>query len=424
MTSVFTEGISFFCQKINLWRIKMNELKETVRNWKECLLYGLLALILGAVIGVIDAIFGKGLLAISELRTAHLSWFLPFLALAGILIVWVYEKFGKESSRGMGLVFAVGHGEEEKIPFRLVPLVLVSTWITHLFGGSAGREGVAVQIGATVSQCAARYIAPSASRIFLVAGVAAGFSGIFRTPIAAVLFAVEVLCCGKIDYKAMFPSLVAALTASKVSALLGLPKFTVAIKNEFSLNAKIVIKLLILGFIFGLTGKLFAGLLSFMKKVFAARIKNPYTRICIVGISLTIVLFLFHFGRYCGLGTNLISDSFTGGKIYSYDWILKLLLTIITLAAGYQGGEVTPLFSIGASLGAVIASFFGLPVELVAALGYASVFGSATNTYFAPILIGAEVFGFSNLPLFFIVHTAAHCLGSHTSIYSAQKVLS
>ena len=401
----------------------MSKLKRAAHSWKECLLYGFIALILGGVIGVIDAVFGKGLIAISRFRAAHTGWLLPFLAPAGLMIVWVYTRFGNGAGRGMGLVFAVGHGEEDKIPLRLVPFVFVSTWLTHLCGGSAGREGVAVQIGATVSHWAARLLAPEAGRIFLIAGMAAGFSGLFCTPIAATLFALEVLCAGKIYYRALFPSFVAAFAASTVSSLLGLSKFAVAVDLGFDPDAAFFVKLLVLGLIFGLVGRLFSDLLDYMKKFFARRIPNPYIRVAAVGLCLTALLLFLRGGRYCGLGTNLIEGSFSGEPIYAYDWILKLLLTILTLSAGYQGGEVTPLFSIGTSLGAALAGIFRLPVTLVSALGYAAVFGSATNTFFAPILIGAEVFGFENLPLFFIVCTASYCFGSHRSIYSAQKIL-
>ena len=402
----------------------MIDWKNAARSWKEGVLFGLIALIIGAAVGAIAAVFGRGLIAISRLRDANVMRLVPFLAPAGILIVWAYKNYGKESSRGMGLVFAVGHGDEDKIPLRLIPFVLLSTWLTHLCGGSAGREGVAVQIGATLSHWMARHFKPNAGRVFLIAGMAAGFAGLFRTPFAAILFAIEVLYAGKIDYRALFPCFTASFAASTVSSMMGLSKFTADIGAEFDLNALLFGKLLLLGLLFGLTGRLFAALLSYVKKEVATRIKNPYLRVAAVGVMLSVLLLLLHKGRYCGLGTNLIDYSFSGGEIFSYDWLLKLLLTILTLSAGYQGGEVTPLFSIGASLGIELAVLIKVPPKLCAALGYAAVFGSATNTFFAPIMIGAEVFGFENLPLFFIVCTVAHCFGTHNSIYSAQKVLS
>ena len=155
--------------------------------------------------------------------------------------------------------------------------------------------------------------------------------------------------------------------------------------------------MIILGVAFGLTGRCFSVLLQKSKKIFGEKVANPFIRIGAFAIPLVILLFLIHSGRYTGLGTNLISASFAGKTIYGYDWILKLLFTIFTLAIGFQGGEVTPLFSIGASLGIILGLLLGIPPVICAALGYAAVFGSATNTLFAPILIGLEVFGSQNI---------------------------
>lgn len=157
------------------------------------------------------------------------------------------------------------------------------------------------------------------------------------------------------------------------------------------------------------------------KETLAAVFKCPILRIAVIGVFLSIVFLLLYAGRYSGLGTNLIQYSFHGGTIFSYDWILKFMLTIITLAAGFQGGEVTPLFAIGASLGVVLAGLLHLPIAFVAALGYISVFGSATNTFFAPLFIGGEVFGFAYMPYFFIVCAIAYICNRNKSIYSLQK---
>ena len=179
---------------------------------------------------------------------------------------------------------------------------------------------------------------------------------------------------------------------------------------------------IVLGIIFGMVGGAFAWCLKLSKRKIGNRLKNPMIRIAIIGVCLSVLFLLFYKGRYSGLGTNLIQNSFYGGEIYSFDWLLKFILTILTLSAGFQGGEVTPLFSIGASLGVLLAGFFNLPIELVAALGYASVFGSATNTFFAPVFIGAEVFGYSYLPYFFVVCAISYIFNMDKSIYSLQKI--
>ena len=390
--------------------------------YKNLLILGLLGIPLGLVVGGIDAVFGRVLLAITDFRNGHPMQLIPFLAFAGALIAFAYLKFGGKSSKGMNLIFEVGHGEEEVIPLRLIPFIISGTWITHLFGGSAGREGVAVQIGATFSHWIGRKIPlKNSSHIFLVTGMAAGFAGLFGTPIAAVFFAMEVLTAGALEYQALLPAVTAAFTASAAAQFLGLEKFTFALTGKMDLAFSDMWRFLLLGILFGVVGGAFAWTLKYMKNILASHWKQPVIRIFIMGLILSVLLLLLYKGRYAGLGANLIHASFYGEEILSYDWILKFLLTVLTLAAGFQGGEVTPLFSIGASLGVVAGPILGVPSEIAAALGYAGVFGSATNTFLAPVLIGTEVFGSAYLPHFFLVCAFAYLFNLNKSIYSLQK---
>lgn len=292
----------------------------------------------GIAVGAVDAVFGRVLLYLGAVRDAHTAWFLPFLGLIGALMAWAYKRYGAGCENGMGMVFEAGHAEREAIPLRLVPFVICATWLTHLFGGSAGREGVAVQLAAA---------------------------------------------------------------------------------QEWS--AELALELTALGIVFGLTGAAFAFCLKRAKKLAQNRLKNPVLRALVMGVALSAVLYLLYRGRYCGLGTNLINASLAGESIYAWDWALKLALTVLTLSAGFQGGEVTPLFSIGASLGAALAGLLGLPAAFCAALGYAAVFGSATNTLLAPALIGAEVFGWAAAPHFFAVCALAYAVNGGRPIYSGHK---
>lgn len=292
----------------------------------------------GIAVGAVDAVFGRVLLYLGAVRDAHTAWFLPFLGLIGALMAWAYKRYVAGCENGMGMVFEAGHAEREAIPLRLVPFVICATWLTHLFGGSAGREGVAVQLAAA-------------------------------------------------------------------------PEW----------SAELALELTALGIVFGLTGAAFAFCLKRAKKLAQNRLKNPVLRALVMGVALSAVLYLLYRGRYCGLGTNLINASLAGEPIYAWDWALKLALTVLTLSAGFQGGEVTPLFSIGASLGAALAGLLGLPAAFCAALGYAAVFGSATNTLLAPALIGAEVFGWAAAPHFFAVCALAYAVNGCRSIYSGQK---
>lgn len=390
---------------------------------KNISIYVLLAVVVGIIVGAIDALFGRVLLFITDFRTEHYKMLLPFLPIAGLLITYMYNKCSKESLKGMSLVLETTQEKREGIPKALIPLVMIGTWITHLFGGSAGREGVAVQIGATLSHNISKKLnLPNNGKVMAIVGMSAGFGGLFQTPLAALFFAIEVITVGVLEYEALLPAFVGAYVASTTSHLLGLEKFFVNINDTIPIDEKAVVKIIILGIAFGLAGKAFSFSLSKLKAFMGNKFKNPYVRIGVVSIPLAILLFIVLGGRYCGLGTNIINNCFNDGTVYSYDFILKIVFTVITLSIGFQGGEVTPLFAIGASLGYVLGGVMGLNPVVTASLGYAAVFGSATNTLIAPMLIGLEVFGSQNMTMFVVVCIIAYVLNGNKSIYSAQEI--
>lgn len=391
-------------------------------DYRDTAIWVLLAVLIGLIVGGLDAVFGRILLAVSSFRTDHFYYLIPFLALAGLATVYIYQRFGKRANKGMGLVFSIGQQSDETIPRRLIPIAMLTTWLTHLFGGSAGREGVAIQIGASVANYFGDLAKVKNRHIMVMVGMAAGFSGLFQTPLAATLFAVEVIVVGSIYYQAILPALIASLVAAQTSHFLGLEKFSYAVTKLPTLNLLIIMKLVVIGIAFGLTGFLFSWLLGKTKASLGTLLPNPYLRIAIGSVILSVLFVVFDQGRYSGLGTNLISTTFSGGPIFVWDFIVKLLLTILTLSIGFQGGEVTPLFAIGATLGMLLGTLMGLPLTFVAALGYAAVFAAATNTFFAPILIGCEVFGFSLLPYLLITVSVSYALNFNHSIYTAQKI--
>lgn len=397
-------------------------MKEFIKCYKQMIIVSLVAVIIGVIVGAIDAGFGKILIYLGESRSEHFMKLIFFLPLAGMLLILIYRKVSKKAMKGMNLVFNVGHGEEDSIPLTLVPLSIIGTWMTHLFGGSAGREGVAVQIGATVSHyIGSRIKIENASRVFLVTGMAAGFAGLFGTPIAACFFSLEVLIAGALDYTALLPIIIAAFSSSFTAHLLNLEKFTFKLETKINIDAMFILKLVIIAVIFSFVGRIFSVFLKYAKEKLGNKFEDPIKKIFVVGIILSILFIICGRGRYSGLGTNLINASFNGEHIYEFDWLLKIILTVITLAAGYQGGEVTPLFSIGCSLGVVLANILNMPVEFIAALGYTAVFGSATNTLLAPIFIGAEVFGYEYMPYFFVVCSISYIFNGNKSIYGLQK---
>ncbi len=243
-----------------------SRIKRLLNTYSGLVLMGAVGIPIGIIVGAICALFGRVLLAIGAFRDEHIALLLPFLALMGLAIVFAYRTWGKGTDRGMSLVFDVGHGREDAISPRLVPLIMLSTWGTHLFGGSAGREGVAVQIGATVSHWIGRRLPfRNPGNTFLLIGMAAGFAGLFRTPLAATVFAIEVLVAGRMEYRALLPALTASLAASMTSGALGLEKFEVAVTASYALDLPGLGRLALLGIAFGMVGAPLPGALHMPK---------------------------------------------------------------------------------------------------------------------------------------------------------------
>lgn len=393
-----------------------------IKMVREIFIYTVLAIAIGILVGILDAFFGRELIYITQVRESYPFQLIILLPFAGVLIIYLYKKFSTEAMKGMTLIFETGFGDIDTIPIRLIPLVIVNTWITHLFGGSAGREGVAVQIGAATANSFGRVLKiKDHTRMLIIIGMSAGFGGLYRTPIAATFFALEVLVAGAMQYEALLPAMTGAFTASYVSGLLGLEKFSVNLNMVANINYLFVLKVILCGIAFGIVGSIFAYLLDKMKSYLVKYIPSGYKRIFFTGIFLSVAFLLLFKGRYSGLGTNLINSCFGEGEIFYYDWALKLILTVITLSCGYQGGEVTPIFAIGASLGLVLGQILNIDPIFTAALGYTAVFAAATNTLVGPIFIGAEVFGAEYVIYFAVVCTIARVFNNSRTIYHKQR---
>ena len=444
--------------KEQMMKMAKERIKEKMKKWLATPTFVAIGITLGAIIGALTACFGDISDRLSAIRDANPLYFIPALAIGGAAIAFAYKKWGRWTERGMDQVFAVGLNKETNFPLVAIPMAAVSTWITQLFGGSAGREGAAMQIGSALSYNISKKLPfENAAHIMLVTGLAAGFAGIFQAPMAATAFALEVLLVGHLELSALLPAAAAAFTACKVSSMLGFHKFSVDLSsildasgfsasiftNEGALDGNLLVKFALMGVLFGIVGGGFAKLLGLSQNFFAKKFPDNIKRIAIMGVGLSALLLVFFQGRYAGLGTNLLDMCFgvagnavnavnaagtaAGnadliGNVAGYDWILKFAITILTLSAGFIGGVVTPLFAIGATFGIFIASMFGMPVALAAALGFAAVFASASNTLWAPILIAGEIFGFDCLPAFFIVCTVAYICNGGQSIYKQKKI--
>lgn len=391
--------------------------------WLRYIYFAFVGCLIGAIIGLAETIFCLGLNWIFKIRVGHEMSLLIAMPFVGLLIIFIFVKYGGQSKEGMNLVFKVDQGKSRTITYRLVPCMVLSTWLTHLVGGSVGREGVAVQIGATLSYRIGKKLPFSIPKSMLLeTGIAAGFAGLFGTPIAAAFFGLEVLVSGAIRYEGLCSALTGSFMAAYISSLFGIHAEQFALPHV-SITFFLMLRVILLGIICAFIGMFFSKSLQFMRNNLAKLWPNPYQRIFIMGIICAGLLALFDQGRYSGLGVNLIDAAMHGQTIYPWDWILKLVMTVLVLASGFQGGEVMPLFSIGTCLGYWIGSLIGIPPMFAAAMGYAALFAAGTNTLLAPIAIGMEIFGTQYFLPIFIVCAIAFLLNKNHSIYVLQRNL-
>ncbi|PQF21961.1 voltage-gated chloride channel family protein [Enterococcus mundtii] len=378
---------------------------------------------LGVLMGGLSAFFLNSLTVVTNLREAH-TWLLYLLPVSGALFAFLYQRYGGNASRGNNLVIDQGNGGEEKIPLRLIPLTLFGTITTHLFGGSVGREGTAVQMGGALAENLARglKLSPIEREVLIISGISAGFSSVFGTPLAGTLFGLEVLAIGKMRTEAIFPSFFAALFANFVTESIGVTHIHYKMGEIPGWSPALFGKLMVAGIAFGIIGWVFSRSIVFLKKSYMKWFKNPITRNFIGGGIVVVVALILQTQRYLGLSLPLLQDAFAG-KAHSYDFIGKLGFTVLSLGAGYQGGEVTPLFEIGATLGATLAPLLHVSIPFLAALGFIGVFSGATNTPIACFVMGIELFGGEAASFFFMICLISFMCSGNNGIYSAQKVM-
>jgi H+/Cl- antiporter ClcA len=406
---------------------------------KHLLYWTLLIIPVAIIVGLLVALFLWLLELATETRWQNL-WLIFFLPLAGILISILYKVIGKNSDAGNNLVMDEIHKPGGGIPTRMTPLILFTTVITHLFGGSAGREGTAVQMGGSMASLFAKWykLKHEDKRILLMCGMAAGFGAVFGTPITGAIFALEVLTIGRIKYDALIPCLIASIIADITCTATGITHTHYAIHfsgfgdhllSFISFDFSLLIKVIISGAAFGIVGFMFAELVHVIKDRSHQYISVKWLIPVVGGILVIGLSYLIGTFDYLGLGvTNpnengvSIVSAFSDGGATHYSWILKLLLTAITLGMGFKGGEVTPLFFIGATLGNSIAVLSGAPVDLMAGLGFIAVFAAATNTPIACTLMGVELFGSQNIVYYAVACFTAYYFSGHSGIYGSQRI--
>lgn len=382
----------------------------------------LICLILGIIVGSISAFFLLSLEWVTTYRESHL-WVIALLPLGGFIIGLSYHLYGNSVVKGNNLLLEEFHSPKRIIPFRMAPLVLFGTVLTHLVGGSAGREGTAVQVGGAVADRFTKILKLSKRdrKILLIAGISAGFASVFGTPLAGGIFALEVMVLGRIRLDAIIPSFMAAVLANYFCEIWGVPHTDYHITTVAEMTPINLIWSLLAGIIFGLVAMLFSKSTQFWGNLFQKTIAYPPLRPVIGGVILAVGIYFMGTTKYIGLGIPTIIDAFDV-NLNSYDFLVKILLTSFTLGAGFKGGEVTPLFFIGATLGNVLIWFIPLPMGLLAGMGFVAVFAGATNTPLACTVMGIELFGIESGLFIAIACATAYLFSGHTGVYSSQLI--
>ena len=346
------------------------------------------------------------------------------LPLGGFVIGLVYERWGQAIKGGNNLVLDTVHDNRAQIPLRMAPMVVVGTVLTHLFGGSAGREGTAVQMGATFADAVAHRLGLDRRRRrqLLAAGIAGGFGSVFGTPIAGMLFGLEVIWVGRIEYHALLPALVASEVGDVVTRACGIVHTPYPAAPFQAMTPLLALKWLVVGGVVAATSTCFVEMTHGLKHWLEKRIPRLPFRMMVGGAAVVVLWKMVGTSDYLGLGVPTIVRAFTDPRVPSYAFAAKLVFTAVTLGSGFLGGEVTPLFFIGATLGAVLGRLLGIPLELAAGVGLAGVFAAAANTPLALSIMAVELVGSNVIPHVVIVCVVAYLITGHRGIYPSQRL--
>lgn len=397
----------------------LGEIKQTSHNFIKWML---LAIVTGGITGVISSAFGHALSMATSFRKEY-PWLLFGLPLAGVIIVFLYKKFGKDDG-GTNQVFSTVRARDE-VPATAAPLIFVSTVLTHLTGGSAGREGAAIQLGGSIANQLGRWMKMDEedTHVIVMCGMSAAFAALFGTPMAAAIFSLEVISVGVMYYTALMPCLIASLMAAGVAGALG-------IHAEHFFEGFVPSMTVIAGFKFGfvilvcsIVSILFCITLKLVGKAYGRWLKNKYIRIIAAAAIIIVLNLLLQTTDYMGAGTELIVQAVQFGKARPLDFFWKLVLTALTMEAGFKGGEIVPSFCIGATLGCVMGQLIGFEPRLCAACGMIAFFCGVTNCPITSMLIAFELFGFEGVSYYLIAVAVSYATSGYYGLYKDQTIV-
>jgi H+/Cl- antiporter ClcA len=384
--------------------------------------WGALATLIATLAGSASALFLFALDWATHTRDAN-RWLIWGLPLAGFCVGWLYLKFGQQVEAGNNLLIDEIHDPKKVVPLRMAPFVLGGTVISHLFGASVGREGTAVQMGGALADQLTHFFKLNHvdRRMVLMAGISAGFASVFGTPLAGAVFALEVLAIGRMRLDALLPCVMAAVVADQVGLLWGVQHTPYVLTVVPQMTAWLLVAMVIAGAVFGLAGKVFADGTHALSHQMKKQIAYAPLRPLIGGAVIAAVVMWGSLDRYIGLGIPVMVEAFQH-PLAPTDFLGKMIFTIASLGSGFKGGEVTPLFYIGATLGNALAPLLDVPFALLAAVGFVAVFAGAANTPIASTLMAMELFGAEVGVFAALACVMSYVCSGHSGIYRAQRV--
>lgn len=400
--------------------------KDGMLNWFSLGKWIVMGFVTGTIVGVICTFFSFCLQYVTRFRQEN-SWIIFFLPVAGLVIVWLYHLTKNTHDTGTNMVIASIHSNTQ-ISYKMAPLIFISTILTHLCGGSSGREGAAIQLGGSITN----YLSDipflkfneDDHRINIMCGMSAGFAALFGTPLASSIFSLEVVSVGIMHYSALVPCIIASYVAYFIATGFGIAPEAFSILEIPTFTPKYMVLFLLFGAVLGLISILFCKCMHHAESLYKMYFKNPYLRIFAAGCIIVLLAGLLKTNRYLGSGMEIITHIFEENVPADISvFLLKIIFTAFTLAAGYRGGEIVPSFCIGASFGSCLAGILGLPITLVAACGMVGFFCGVTNCPITSLLIAFELFGFEGMPYFLFTIAVSYMFSGYYGLYSAQKIM-
>ncbi|MBR5251226.1 MAG: chloride channel protein [Oscillospiraceae bacterium] len=399
-----------------------NILKELNSNIRFGIKWIIISLILGSICGLVGAAFHHAIDWVTAYRQANsfLVWLMP---VGGIAIVFLYHSVGLHNQPGTNTIIQSVR-QQEKVPRRLSPAIFIATVITHLVGGSSGREGAALQIGGSLATTFGRIIKADVREmsILVMCGMSAVFSALFGTPITATIFSMEVVSVGLFYYSALVPCLCSSLVAFFTARLLGCHSVHYTLDTVLEIDVTGFAKILALALCVAVVSICFVLAMHKGHKLFHHYIHNPYIRVVAGSVMLMALVVLFG-TDYLGAGMDAVDMAIYGSETVPYAFILKIIFTAITIGCGFKGGEIVPTFFIGATLGYTVCTVIALDPHLGAALGIVGLFCCVINSPITSLILGIELFGSANLVPMAIMVAFCYVLSGYFSLYSAQKIV-